>query len=184
MPKKPRESRGQEARSTVTWPAQDQRRRPAQGSPEGSPPLSPFAFRLGFPGRAPPPTQSTPTPARGAEHGSPRRGAAQRLQLGHLPSPQALHHQWEGWRPGSGESAGTGWEAAGAGGGGPKAVGAGPKEPARGDATPGVLRGFPGRDFDLLRWAKPSAEGAQDHVWFCGFFFFPPRGRVAPTGGW
>lgn len=48
-------------------------------------------------------------------------------------------------------------------------------------SRPGGIRrrgaaGLPCRDFDLLGWAKPSAVGAQDHVWFCGFFFQRARG--------
>lgn len=55
-------------------------------------------------------------------------------------------------------------------GGGRGAEGAGPRgcDTGRGGAA-----GLPRRDFDLLGWAKPSAVGAQDHVWFCGFFFLP-----------
>lgn len=178
MPKKPRESRGQEARCTVSHLA---RTGPKAASspwfPEGRSPFSPSAFRLSFPGRAPPPTRA-PRPW----NEGPRKAAR-----GAAPTTWTLTFPSGATPSMRGVAAGLRGKVQGPGGR-PRGPAADRGRRARGRGSrPAEMRrrgaaGLPCRDFDLLGWAKPSAVGAQDHVWFCGFFF--PRGREAPTGGW
>lgn len=180
MPKKPRESRGQEARSTVTWLAKDQRQRPAHGSPRArlhSHPLHSASALPAEPHRPPRALRPRNEGPRRAAPGAARRGA-DNLDT-YLPLERyTINERGGGRAPGKVQGPG----------GRPRGPAADRGRWARcRRSRPAGMRhrgaaGLPCRDLDLLGWAKPSAVGAQDHVWFCGFFF--SRGRVAPTGGW
>lgn len=168
MNKQQRKSRGQRASGTVTWPGQGRR------SP------SPFySWTCAVP-RGPLPSGShrtrgsTPTPfahpAPGAQDQGPEKKAeATRRQIGDLPSPDALHHQWRCVRQAPGKVGGRGERPAVLG-----AAGLGPRRgQPRGHRRD--CRDFPPVTFSAVstrlpsRLAGPSEARAQNHVWFCFF---------------
>lgn len=178
MPKKPRESRGQEARSTVTWLAQDPRQWPAHGSPRArlhSHPLlsaSAFPAEPHSPPRAPRPGNEGPWKA--APGAAPTTWTLT-FPSGATPSMRGVAARLRGkcrdWVGGPGASDG------------PRAVGAGPKKPARGDTTPGGCgASLPGLRPPRVGQAFSSGSpGPSLVLWI--FFFFPEGERLPQEDG-
>lgn len=144
MNKQRRGNRGRQASGTVTRPGQG-RRSPRPFIPVPPPRPGPRAARTpACPSRLPADrgVHADPLPphAHAQDEGPGKKAAATRRQLGHLPSPDALHHQWRCVRPapgkvGDGAGGPRGWGPPGSGRGGGRPRGQGPG-----------LQGLPSRD--------------------------------------